>query len=167
MGVSLPATNSYRNQINRANALSRVAKEGGAAVSAPARRAFLDKFRTEVDPDNLLAPEDREARADAAMRAHVTRMAAASAKVRQTNASREKAKIEAATLRKLADGLDGGAAHLLSQACLFAEVKDERAPGVLECGTLLTWGDLSDAVEIIQRVMDQIEPDPYQAYTPD
>ena len=103
------STAEYRSQINRANALSRVAKEGGTAVSAPGRAAFLETFRTQVDPEHKLEAAERERRARFAMRAHFTRLAAKSAKVRKANAANRSAKAAADELRALADEIERAA----------------------------------------------------------
>ena len=39
---------------------------------ANGRKAFLDRFETQVDPDGVLPVEERRRRADAALRAHMT-----------------------------------------------------------------------------------------------
>jgi hypothetical protein len=54
--------------------------------------------------------------------------------------------------------LAAAAENLLSQALLLEEVKNTHAPGDLRHGTLTTWGDLAHAREIIDNIMDQIEP---------
>jgi len=53
------------------------------ARTAAARRAFLDRFEVEVDPDGTLPPEERHRRAEHARRAHFTRLALASARARR------------------------------------------------------------------------------------
>jgi hypothetical protein len=53
------------------------------AATAPARQAALDRFEREVDPDGVLAPTERAKRAANARKAHMSRMALASAKVRR------------------------------------------------------------------------------------
>jgi hypothetical protein len=63
-----------------------------AARTAPARRAMLEKFEREVDPNNELTPAERAKRAEYARKAHFTEMAIKSAKVRgrrKSTASRE------------------------------------------------------------------------------
>jgi len=40
----------------------------------PARRGFRAKFEHEVDPDGVLDPDERERRADYAMKAHMARL---------------------------------------------------------------------------------------------
>ncbi|NQU37712.1 MAG: hypothetical protein HQ526_09000 [Actinobacteria bacterium] len=99
---------SYRSAINKAAALSRVANEGGAAVSAPARRAFLEKFIDQVDPDRTLPEDERHKRAAAARKAYFTKLAAKSAQTRRQNASKAQTASEAQTLRKLADDIEFG-----------------------------------------------------------
>jgi hypothetical protein len=54
-----------------------------AAHTAPARRAFLDRFEREVDPDAVLQPEERARRAEHARKAYFLRLALASAAARR------------------------------------------------------------------------------------
>lgn len=53
------------------------------ARTAPARRAFLDKFEREVDPDGTLDPADRARRAESLRKAHFARLALKSAAARR------------------------------------------------------------------------------------
>lgn len=50
---------------------------------APAREAFLERFRREVDPEGVLPADERERRARHALRAHMLRLAFASARARR------------------------------------------------------------------------------------
>lgn len=92
-----------RSALHAAAALTRVAREGGAAVSAPARAAFDQKFVDQVDPDRTLPEDERGRRVHAARRAYFLTLAAKSADARRRRA-------EVAELRRLADELEGGAA---------------------------------------------------------
>lgn len=56
--------------------------EDRTAATAPARQAMKDRWLDQVDPDHVLPAAERAKRADHAMRAHMTRMALASAKAR-------------------------------------------------------------------------------------
>lgn len=56
--------------------------EDRTAHTEPARRAFEKKFEHQVDPDGVLAPEERAKRAVNARQAHFKRMALLSAKSR-------------------------------------------------------------------------------------
>lgn len=56
-----------------------------AAHTAPARRAFLDRFEREVDPEGLLPTEERQRRAEHARTAYFLRLALASAKARRAS----------------------------------------------------------------------------------
>jgi hypothetical protein len=58
-----------------------------AARTAPARRAALERFQCQVDPDGSLSEAERARRAEQAMRAHMARLALRSAQARR----REKA----------------------------------------------------------------------------
>lgn len=53
-----------------------------AARTRPAREAFLARFEREVDPNGELLPSERARRAEHARRAHMQRLAAASARSR-------------------------------------------------------------------------------------
>ena len=82
--------------------------EGGSAVSATAREAFLRKFEDQVDPDRVLPAEERAKRASAARRSHFLSLAAKSADSRRRKADAAAA-AAAAELRALADEIDGAA----------------------------------------------------------
>jgi hypothetical protein len=58
-------------------------KVDSTAHTAPARRAFLDRFETEVDPDGVLSEIERKRRAAHARKAYFTRLALASARARR------------------------------------------------------------------------------------
>jgi hypothetical protein len=53
-------------------------------TTAKARATFLARFEQQVDPDGVLEPAERRRRADHALRAHMTRLALASARSRQS-----------------------------------------------------------------------------------
>lgn len=58
-----------------------------AAHTAPARKAFLDRFEREVDPQGVLTPEERSRRAEHARKAYFKRLALASSKARAAKAA--------------------------------------------------------------------------------
>lgn len=60
------------------------------AATAPARKAFIDRFERQVDPDGLLDPIERAQRAESARKAYFLALAAKSAETRQ----RRKAKAQ-------------------------------------------------------------------------
>jgi hypothetical protein len=60
--------------------------EDRAARTAPARKAQLDKFEHEVDPDGKLAPAERAKRAEHARKAYFKRLALKSAQARKRRA---------------------------------------------------------------------------------
>jgi len=66
----------------RAGGLTNVARNGGHKVSAPARRGFIERFEREVDPDECLAPEERDLRARFALRAYMATLSLRSAQSR-------------------------------------------------------------------------------------
>jgi hypothetical protein len=53
------------------------------AHTAPARKAFLDRFEREVDPDGILPPAERARRAEHARKAYFSRLALKSAQARR------------------------------------------------------------------------------------
>jgi hypothetical protein len=54
-----------------------------AARTAPARRAALERFERQVDPDGSLSDAECARRAEQAMRAHMARLALRSAQARR------------------------------------------------------------------------------------
>jgi hypothetical protein len=73
----------------RLAAHTRWAKEQDrVAALAPARRALLDRFEREVDPDGVLSEAERARRADHARRAYMYRLALRSARVRRRRAEK-------------------------------------------------------------------------------
>jgi hypothetical protein len=54
-----------------------------SARTEPARRALLDRFEREVDPDGVLPPDERTRRAAHARKAYFTRLALRSAQARR------------------------------------------------------------------------------------
>lgn len=61
--------------------------EDRAARTAPGRKAMLDKFERQVDPDGTLLPAERAIRAEHARKAHFKRLALKSAQARRRNRS--------------------------------------------------------------------------------
>lgn len=57
--------------------------EDRSARTAKARKAALDKFELQVDPNNELSPAERAKRAEHARKAHFKRMALKSARARR------------------------------------------------------------------------------------
>lgn len=72
-----------RAEAGRLGGLTTHATRDSYAHLAPARSAFRARFEQEVDPDGLLPADERERRADRAMRAHMLRLAAKSAEKRK------------------------------------------------------------------------------------
>ena len=61
------------------------ARNDPETMVGPAHRGFRARFEREVDPDGLLAPDERAKRADRAQRAHMLTLAAKSAAARRAN----------------------------------------------------------------------------------
>jgi hypothetical protein len=74
---------------SRIGAFENLARNGSHETAARARRGFIAKFERQVDPDGLLDPLEREARALVAMRAHMLRLARKSAEVRRRKKAAE------------------------------------------------------------------------------
>lgn len=73
---------SQRKLRARLAAYTRSSQYDGRAVTAKARQTFLDQFEHQVDPDNQLPKAERARRAEAARKAHFTRLALRSARTR-------------------------------------------------------------------------------------
>jgi hypothetical protein len=76
-----------RRQVARIGGLTRAARYDGREVTGAARRGFMARFEDEVDPDGQLPQGERQRRAQAAMRAHMARLALRSAKSRRKGAA--------------------------------------------------------------------------------
>ena len=78
-----PMTPGERTLRARAAAYAMLAKHGSRKGALRGQAALLAKFERQVDPDRLLAPEERRLRALHARRAHMARLALASARSRR------------------------------------------------------------------------------------
>lgn len=85
--------------------------ENRTARTEPGRRAFNDRFLTEVDPEGVLPEAERAKRAANARKAYFAQLALKSAKSRRRA---KEARAEAAMLEQVADDAD---AELSPQAC--------------------------------------------------
>lgn len=81
-------TSEQRAQWGRIGAHVTHATHDSRAITAPARRAFLDRFDKQVDPDGVLDPQERAKRAHHAMQAHMAKLALKAATARTQQASR-------------------------------------------------------------------------------
>jgi hypothetical protein len=75
----------------RLAAFTRASLYDGKAVTAKARQTFLDQFEQQVDPDRQLPIAERARRAEAARKAHMTRLALKSSKTRSRSNQIEEA----------------------------------------------------------------------------
>lgn len=91
-----PAERSLRGEIAAHESWARTPDR--AARTANARRAMLDKFEQQVDPDSSLPPAERARRAEHARKAYFARLALKSAQARRRRS---------AVANRLAE-LDGG-----------------------------------------------------------
>ncbi|MDP3712574.1 MAG: hypothetical protein Q8R60_08830 [Mycobacteriales bacterium] len=80
-------TPQQRSLAARLAAHSKWARTDAREGTAAARKAFADRFEREVDPDGLLAPEERARRAEHARKAYFTRLALKSAQARRGTAA--------------------------------------------------------------------------------
>lgn len=78
-----------RRQRARLAAYAMHARHDSRAITANARRAFLDRFEHHVDPDRVLPVAERRRRAEHAKREHMLRLALRSAQVRRQRAARD------------------------------------------------------------------------------
>lgn len=76
-----PAERTLRARMAAHTLHARVADP--AAHTAPARRAFLDRFEREVDPDGVLSVAERTRRTEHARKAYFARLALSSARARR------------------------------------------------------------------------------------
>ena len=68
----------------RIGGFARAARYNPEELTGAARRAFLDRFEREVDPQGVLPPEERARRATAARKAYFARLALKSAAARRS-----------------------------------------------------------------------------------
>ena len=80
----MPSTRQLIGSIGAHESWSRTADR--SARTAPARRAFNDRFEREVDPDRALPPDVRARRAEHARKAYFQRLALKSAQSRARKA---------------------------------------------------------------------------------
>ena len=71
----------------RIGAYSLHATHDGKETTAKARTAFLARFERDVDPEGALDPGERAKRANAALKAHMSRMALGRVKARAKRAA--------------------------------------------------------------------------------
>jgi hypothetical protein len=80
-----PEQRSLRAKIAAYSSWAKTADRAGR--TAAARRAALDRFDREVDPDGVLPAEERAQRSACARKAHYSRMAYLSARARRSGRS--------------------------------------------------------------------------------
>jgi hypothetical protein len=80
-----PAERSLRGQL--AAHTSWAHTDDRSARTANARKAALDRFQNEVDPEGVLLPQERAKRAEHLRKAYFARLALKSAQVRRRRAS--------------------------------------------------------------------------------
>ncbi len=95
-----PEQRSLRSRIATSEKWAKTADR--SAATAPARRAFLDQFEKQVDPDGTLDPAERAIRAAHAKKAYFARLALKSsrarARVKELTAEAEAAEAELSEL---------------------------------------------------------------------
>jgi len=75
-------TSDEQRRWGRIGGLTAHSRHSSVQMTAGARRGFHERFRRQVDPDGVLAPEERERRAERAMRAHMLSLSEKSARAR-------------------------------------------------------------------------------------
>lgn len=111
-GVSFVSLNEDRNTkalAGRIGGLIKASRYGANELTQAARDGFLARFDREVDPGGALPPEERRRRAEAARRAHMTRLALRSAQSRRRRLS---ASLKKATAGTVAEEVRDDGAHL-------------------------------------------------------
>lgn len=83
----MPLSPSERSLRARLAALTMHARHDPRVTTENARRAFLDRFEREVDPERQLPEQERRRRAEALRKAHMTRLALRSAVARRRRAT--------------------------------------------------------------------------------
>lgn len=85
----MPASDpQVRRQVARIAALTRWSRQDPIVGTVQARTSFLSRFEREADPRGTLPEAERQRRAQAALRAHMLRLALASARSRRRGAAR-------------------------------------------------------------------------------
>jgi hypothetical protein len=79
--VSVPL-DPIKSAAGRIGAMTTLSRHDPRELTRNANKAFARKFETQVDPLGQLDPEERQRRAAYALKAHMQRLAMASAKVR-------------------------------------------------------------------------------------
>lgn len=82
-GPHEPMTPAEMSLRGRMGAYAVHARYDSRALTANARRAFLDRFDRQVDPDGILSDEERIRRAELARKAYFSKLALRSAQVRR------------------------------------------------------------------------------------
>lgn len=79
----MPTSLTPEERTLRARLAAHAQHSQGKTNTEPARKAFLDRFEREVDPDGALDPKERARRAEHARKAYFARLALKSAKARR------------------------------------------------------------------------------------
>ena len=82
----------------RIGGFAKAARHSREELTRAARDGFLARFEREVDPDGILAEQERKRRAVAARNAHMARLALKSAIVRRQQVADSKKKATAPTV---------------------------------------------------------------------
>lgn len=82
--LSSPTPNQTKVQAGRIGGYTTAARHDSRTITARARETFLASFVDQVDPDRVLPEQERLRRAEAARRAHFTRLAMQSAAARRS-----------------------------------------------------------------------------------
>ena len=111
----MPArTPENRSLVSRIAAHEKWARTPDAtAATAPARAAFLDRFEREVDPEGVLAPQERARRAEHARKAYFTRLALKSARARRKG--QRCRRVSSPPTRRSGPPTPGKAAHVTAE----------------------------------------------------
>jgi hypothetical protein len=83
----MPMTPAQRSLRSRLAAHTLHATHDSRSLTEPARKAFLNKFEREVDPEGVLPVTERHRRAEHARKAYMARLALKSAQARAARSS--------------------------------------------------------------------------------
>lgn len=83
----MPLSPEQRSLRARSAAYTRWSREDPKPAMAEVRKGYFARFEEQVDPDRVLPEQERHRRAQAALHAHMARLALASSKARAKRAA--------------------------------------------------------------------------------
>jgi hypothetical protein len=80
----MPMTAAQRSMRGRLGAHTLHSTHDSTELTVNGRKAFMNTFEAQVDPEGILSPEERSRRAQSARKAHMTRLALLSSQARSS-----------------------------------------------------------------------------------